>query len=247
MPNQALIDSLQAAGLSDNEARVYLAAVATGPTSIQEIARRAGIKRTTVYPVYEALEFKGLMCTKYKGFKKLYAAEHPDKISAVVLEHQRRFQSVLGELTALYNLQSGDSAIAHHEGLEAIKGVYNGLLRDIKPGENYMIISSGSEWYKYAPDFFDDFLARRAKLNINVRALIIPNEFGVQYHKERKVPNEKVRLFKPHVKFTSSILTIPRKVVIHQLEDPVWAMVIENTQIVKTFQELFEILWKSNE
>jgi hypothetical protein len=40
---------------------------------------------------------------------------------------------------------------------------------------------------------------------------------------------------------------IPKKVVIHQITDPIFAIVLENKNIVQMHREQFEIMWKAVE
>ena len=77
MADNKLIHTLESLGLSENEAKVYYAALTLGPASILNIARAAGIKRTTVYSVVEALKQRGLMVLEVKGFKQNYVAQDP--------------------------------------------------------------------------------------------------------------------------------------------------------------------------
>ena len=58
MKNDKLVKILENLGLSDNEARVYLASLSLGSTTIMKIAQTAEIKRTTVYSVIDSLKQK---------------------------------------------------------------------------------------------------------------------------------------------------------------------------------------------
>ncbi len=56
----ALESVLQAAGLTDKEARIYLAALELGQAPVLRIAQKAGIKRPTAYVTLGELQAKGL-------------------------------------------------------------------------------------------------------------------------------------------------------------------------------------------
>ncbi len=55
------LDELKNAGLSENEAKVYLAALELGETSVYRLAKKSLVKRTTTYLAVETLKEKGLM------------------------------------------------------------------------------------------------------------------------------------------------------------------------------------------
>ena len=57
-------------GLTPTETRVYLSSLKSGPTSVQEIAKRAKLSRTATYDVIAALQERGLMSTFDRGKKK---------------------------------------------------------------------------------------------------------------------------------------------------------------------------------
>ena len=242
--NPKLLRAVAATGLSENESKVYLAAASLGSGTAQEIVRLAGVKRTTFYPVFQSLRAYGLMSVELRGMKRRFVAEHPSRLGTLMEARSSSFLESLNELAALYAVKGGESSFRHYAGIESIQTVYDGLLEDVRPGEDYLIISSGTEWYKLAPEYFDKFLARRAKLNIQVRSLLVDSPFGRKYATVRR-PNEVSRILSPHVSFTANVVIIPRKVVIHQLKPPVWAVVIENSQIVGVFQQLFHISWAS--
>src|SRR3989338_7016281 len=141
-----LINTLKTIGLTENEANTYLAAISLGPTTIQNIAKVADIKRTTVYSVIDSLKQKGLMREELKGWKKFFVAENPDKLEYIVEKMKDEIQNVLPEFNALYNFKSSGAFIKYYEGVEAVKSVYDGLIRDIKPHEDYLIISDLRGW-----------------------------------------------------------------------------------------------------
>lgn len=240
-----LVKTVIDAGLSDKAARVYLAALSLGPSTVQQLARQADVKRTTVYPIFEDLERLGLMSVQLHGFKKRYAAEDPKRLFSLIESRRQNLLGSLSELSALFALQSGESAIKHFKEADAIKTVYCGLIEDINQGEEYLIISSGADLVDLDPEFFQEFFERRSTLDITVRTMLTRSDFNAQYAEQRKESNEVVCILPDKVKFSANIVITPQRVLIHQLQDPGWAVVIENAGIVRTFKELFEMGWRS--
>lgn len=233
------------AGLSENEARVYIAALSLGPSSVKDIAKHAGLKRTTVYPIFESLQDQGLMNIQIKGFKRNYAAEDPSRLEGLLEKKKQRLTDSLAQLATIYGLKHSDTAIKHYDGIESTEAVYNSLLNDVSVGEDYYIFSSLKDLWKTAPDFFSDFLERRGKLNIKVKAILIDSAESRKYKETRECLNEEVRLLPANTKFTGNFVAIPKKVLIHHLTAPVWAMSIENRNVVQVFQEMFRLSWNS--
>jgi sugar-specific transcriptional regulator TrmB len=245
--NARLLKILSDIGLDAQEAAVYLATLSLGPSSVQRIAREAGIKRTTAYGVLESLRQKTLINEEMRGFKRVFAPLHPEKLQSLLSSRERMFRDALPEFAALYNLKAGEDTIKFYEGLESTKEIYEGLLADIRPREEYMIISTFATWLQLDPDYLNDFSLRRAELSralgFNIRLLIQDTPAGRERKKQQKLHNEKIKILPKNVAMTTNLVIIPKKVVIHQVVPPINAMVIYNPHIIRMHQEVFEMLW----
>src|SRR3989338_6843245 len=85
---------LASLGLNAAQARVYFAALELGQANMQELARKSGVKRTSIYNFIDELREKGLITEVKKRKRRLYSAVHPEHL--VELEKMR-----LGELERL--------------------------------------------------------------------------------------------------------------------------------------------------
>ena len=81
---------LQQLGLSDKEAKTYLASLELGPVSVQEIAKKSGLKRPTVYFAIEQLIKMGLMSSFEKGKKRYFSAESPERLVSLITAQKRK-------------------------------------------------------------------------------------------------------------------------------------------------------------
>ncbi len=158
-----LEQTLISIGLNENEARVYLASISLGPTTILKIAKKSELKRTTVYSLVEELKKKGLMRIDLNGLKQLYSPEDPKKLDLILKEKEKKFSEVLPEFEALYKYKDSGSNIRYYEGFESIKGIYNMLVNDMKKGEDYLVISDQEKWYKQDPVFFSGFHGKKSE------------------------------------------------------------------------------------
>lgn len=245
MKNSALIDALTNFGLSDHEAQVYFAALSLGPTTVLNIARSALIKRTTAYSVIESLKQKGLMNVEIRGLKKFYVAENPEKLEKIMEYRKGIFKDLLPEFTAIYNLKTGQGFIKYYEGLESIKSIYENLLKDIRPHEDYMILSDTEKWVNADKEYFMDFTRRRGKLPINIRLVLQDTPTARQFQKQEKNYNYRIKLLPKNTVLNTNLVVIPKRVVIHQLTPPVLAIIIENKNVIQMHKEMFEIIWRS--
>ena len=234
---------IQEVGLSANEAAVYLAALKLGPTTVMQLARSSEVKRTTVYSVLESLLAYGLMRIEPKGFKKRYTAEAPEKLDVLLEGRRSSLLDLLPELSAIYNLHGGESFLRYYQGLDSIKSIYEGLIKDVLPKEDYLVISDQSRWYNLDPEFFESFTRRRGKLNINIKLLLTDTPIARDFQKRQVNYNMTVKILPKNTILSTNLVVIPRRVVIHQIVPPAFAVVVENRSIVQMHVEMFKIIW----
>lgn len=245
MGNKKLEDVLMKAGLTEKEAAVYSAVMGLGPSTVLKIARAAGLKRTTVYSVLESLKQKGLIYIEMSGFKQFYRAENPVKLAGLLERRKKEFDSSLPELLGLYNFKAGESSIKYYEGLEAVKSVYENLLKDVQSGEDYLIVGDDVGWFRLDKDYFQDFVERRGKLNIKIRSLLQDSSEAQRHKGYARNFNESIKILPKDTVLKTNMVIIPSRVVIQQLVPSVNAIVIETKSVVKMHRELFEIIWRS--
>jgi sugar-specific transcriptional regulator TrmB len=247
MEKNHYIEILKEIGLSEHESAVYFTMVSIGPAPVLKIARASEVKRTTIYSVIDALKEKGLVRVELKGFKSLFVAESPEKLESILEQRKNKLKSHLRDFMEIYNKGGGETLIKIYEGMEGVRSVYNGLLHDIKPGEDYMIIAGMEKAYNLDKAFYDDLRERRAKLPIRIRILVADpeNEESKKIIQFQKNFNMEAKALPPETKLTTNMVITPQRIIIHQLEMPIVALVIENKNMIKMHQELFEVMWKT--
>ncbi|TAK57419.1 hypothetical protein EPO17_01975 [Patescibacteria group bacterium] len=245
MHKNHLTELLQEIGLTEHEAQVYFSALSLGPSTVLKIAKAAEIKRTTVYTVIESLTKKGLMNIEVRGFKKLFVAETPEKLDSILEGRRAEFKRQLPEFLGLYNLKGGESFIKYYEGLEAVKSIYEGLIRDIRPHEDYLVMSNQDYWLRLDEKYFRDFGMRRAKLPIKIRMMVLDTEGGREFQKLERNLNSRIKILPEKTTLVTNLIITPQRVVFHQLTAPIIAIVIENKSIIQMHREMYEIIWNS--
>lgn len=246
MKNEKLLNILKEAGLTENEAKVYFVMLSLGPTTILKIARVSEIKRPTVYLIIESLKQKGLVNIDIKSFKKLYVAENPEKLEFVLENKVNQFKKHLSQFSAIFSLKENESTIKYYDGLEAVKNVYEQLLKDIDPGEDYLVLSDARQWLNLDKEYFMDFTERRGKLPIKIKLLMQDSEEAKYLCKFQQNFNFEAKILSGDTKLTTTLIVTPERVVINQLVNPIMAIVIENQSIINMHKEMFEIMWREN-
>lgn len=146
-----LLPTLKTIGLSENEARVYIAALELGPSTAQFLAAKATISRPNTYIMIEALIKRGIMTSFVRGKKRLFAAEAPEKLyrlverDLAVLEIRRK--AIAEALPALSSLkgETARSSVSVADDKETIKGLIEEFLAAAKQSGNAMVSGTNAQ------------------------------------------------------------------------------------------------------
>lgn len=245
MTPKRLTKTLVEFGLTEAQAAVYLAMLSLGRTTVLKIARATNLKRTSLYSTIDALKENGLITTEVRGFKKYFVPENPERLQKTLERRRAILNTALPELSSLFHLQGDAGDIRYYEGLTAIKGVYEDLLKTIKHNDDYLIISDVAHWLTLDREYFLDFSMRRAKLPIKIRMLLQPSAEANELKQRGPAMRAAIKFLPASIATISNLIVTPQRVVIHQLVPPIRAVVIENKSVIQLHRELFEIIWKS--
>jgi len=118
------LTTLKQAGFSPKESKVYLASLELGPASISQIAKRARLKRPTVYLVMNDLMKRDLIIKIPQGKRLLYHVENPERITTNLRERLVELEKAVPGLVALYQNPPQKAKVRFYEGREEIKKLF---------------------------------------------------------------------------------------------------------------------------
>ncbi|HEV7449754.1 MAG TPA: helix-turn-helix domain-containing protein [Candidatus Paceibacterota bacterium] len=119
------IKSLAAMGVGEKSAKVYLAGLALGTTSVQDLARKSGLKRPTVYLHLDDLVKQGLVEHVSINKKKYYRAVEPLVLEERLKKSLAHLQHEMPQLLAMRANTMGRPQVQVYEGEEGIRHVYS--------------------------------------------------------------------------------------------------------------------------
>ena len=164
--SESLLKSL---GLTENQAQVYLAALELGQASMQELAKKSKVRRTSIYNFINELKEKQLITETKKKKRRVYSAVHPEQLIELEKTRITELQSMLPELLAVYNSSNQKPRVTYYEGVDGIKEVYGDMLKDKKE----IWAWEDLEYMKTAlpKNFYDYFPPERAKRGITFKSI----------------------------------------------------------------------------
>src|SRR5665647_1028350 len=103
-------------GLSEKEAKVYLALLELGTCTAPAIAKKAEVKHPTTYVILDELRKKGLLTEMPKKSKSLYTAKSPEVLLAARREANQEIRDRMPEIMALDNAKAEKPKIRFYSG-----------------------------------------------------------------------------------------------------------------------------------
>lgn len=235
------LEELINAGLSENEAKVYLAALELGETSVYRLAKKSGVKRTTTYLAVESLKEKGLISAFQKNGVTICYAENPKKLTDILENKKKALDRVMPELLAFTNLIDKKPKIRYFEGPEAYKEVFSDVLR--YPGSE-MLATFNEKFWNYDNYFVNYFIPKRKEKKIWVRELFQDNpdlrnlkrEEQAHFFQGKLVPGDKFKVEIEMVVYGNNKVGFVSY-------DEEMAIIIESQKIHDTQKSFFETIW----
>lgn len=237
---------LRALGFTDSEARTYLTSVETGPSSVQDLARKTRISRVTAYAAIEELMRSGLMSTVQHGKKQLYQAESPERLRAVAQERARSTQALAAEIddavADLKLVQRGEKPVVKmFEGAEALKAIQGDMLasgeKDIDEFFNLDDLNK-----LYPREAINPAIEELGKQRVRSRNML----FSVVHatSKGQYPTNQVIHLPMDCPEFHGDVLVYGNKVALTSFRGKQISVLIESADIAQTVRALFDLLWK---
>lgn len=228
-------------GFSENEQKVYFAALESGLSSAQDIAKKAGVKRTTAYFVLGYLVNRGVVAKSKERGKLRFVAEPPDKLLNMTNDLERHIKKVLPELEAIYNKNEAKPKITFYEGERAIQNVYDDTLRE-KPAE---ILEWNTNAYFENPDVDQDYVHKRIALGIKAKRIGGKGSMWETKHKDRDARELSETLIVPKDVFWPEIeVNIYNNKVAFLNYAENMSVIIESKAIAEAMRQAYELSWK---
>ena len=240
--HKELIRKLEELGLSEKEARVYIALLPHQDIGSSKLIRATGLHGQFVYDALARLETLGLAKHVIQNGRKKFSAGSPERILSLVEEKRLSAQSVVRQL-------HGQFAGKHEQSFEVFQGqaafvAYEFALLEQMP-EGGTIDVLGSVEDKYIGLFgheIDEYERRRVEKRVTVRYISTSNQ-----HNYLKIMAQTRKFFEirvlPEAAHGVDTDILPGKIVFHLYGDPVVSFSFTNKAISDGYRRFFEVLW----
>lgn len=230
---------LKSLNLSPDEAAVYFAALELGQASMQGLAKKSRVKRTTIYHFLPSLIERGLIQETRKKKRNVYNGIHPKQLIALEQVRIKELEQLMPELLAVYNKSENKPRVTFFEGVEGVKEALTDLIRVSKPMVGWADFSFRQSILR---DFFNTFAAERARKNITYQAITRDTPEARDWGK-KNIGHLREMKFITSDPFNTETLVYGDHVMFLSYQKNAFAVVIEDTNVAATLRVAWQQLW----
>jgi predicted transcriptional regulator len=244
IPTKELLKNLEQLGLSDKEARVYLALLPRQDTGTSNLIRATGLHGQFVYQALERLEELGLAKHVIQNGRKKFSAGSPERILSLVEEKKLAAQSIVRQLKEQFagkheqsfEVFQGNNAFVAHE---------FALLEEMPDGGAIDVLGGGGSGDKYIAIMghqMNDYEKRRIEKRMAVRYISTDGN-----HNYLKIMAQ-TRPFFDYRVLPQAAPGVDTDILMDKINfllygDPVVAFTFTNKTVADGYRRFFEVLW----
>jgi len=232
---QMVENELQQSGLTPVETKIYLTILELGSASANDVARKSGIHRRSVYDAMERLIEKGLVAYMKEDEHRVYQAADPERLLSRIDEQRRDLQKILPELKLKYSMSKEHEQTLFYKGKEGLKTIFAEQIEDAKEVMVFGGNLRAGEIIKY---YFPKYTTRRVEKKIAFRIIYCSDD-----RREEPIPLAKVRYLPAGYGSLAATNVWGDKVAILIWTENPLGILIKNREVAKAYKEYFELLW----
>ncbi len=233
-----LQESLQRFGLSETEAKIYLALIKLKGASAVRLAKETQVHRRTIYDNLNILIRKGLASSKKKEGVQIFQARNPKSLRVFIDEKKEILESILPTLSKVYEERGEGIEIEVLAGLESAKGLVEEALQT---KETAYWVGGGFFFFK-ALHFSKGFIQNKMK-KMKIKT-VQPNVEGIE-ELTRIMKKEDIRVLPKSFVSRCGYFVYGDTIALGLIsENEAMVVRIKNKETAKGFKNYFDAMWQ---
>lgn len=238
-----LIELTKQYGLSNNEAKLYIAALELGEASIQDMAKKTAVKRTSIYYMLDELEAKGVLTTVKRNKKTYYIATSPTDLLKSFRQRLIEFEKTADILEQHKGKIFKRPRIYFLQGPSGFKQVWN-LIFSSRPKE-YRITTEGLNFLDFVKEKYvvNEIIKQKKEQGVRSFQIIPDSTYARKIIAKDATENRQSRLLPVHTKLPFTEIICPHLVayISPRFNDNIF--VVEDETFAEGRKVVFDLLW----
>ncbi|MCA9352122.1 hypothetical protein KC866_01910 [Patescibacteria group bacterium] len=230
-------------GLTKQQVKLYISLLEIGESTVQDLAIKSGIKRTSIYNHLPTLKDNGVISEIYKDKRRTLRAVHPKYLEQIAKANMIQLEMEMPELLAINNVDENKPQVSFYTGIEGVKEVYADLLKTkdtVLSFEDLDYLKSG------LPEKYHNWLpSKRAEKQIPLHAISKKSKHASKFTANDKELLRKTKFIETE-DFKTEINIYDNKVALFNFNsssEP-HVVLIEDKNITDTLRIIWNKLWE---
>jgi sugar-specific transcriptional regulator TrmB len=232
-------------GFSDKKARIFTSLLQLGECEASAIAKKAGLKRTTVYNILPELLEEGYIKSTVQNGKKHFFIEDPNIVLEQAKDKAESIGKIIPDLKSMFSLVGRTPKITIFEGLGGLKEIYNDFLKSTSKGDKVLAYAGTRDHFQYIPqDFVEDYMQKRIGKNISLRLITGTSELTNKFKEyDKKELRQSKSTDSKDFDFAGETIIYGDKVAFISYRENFLGAIIESKEIAMMQKAVFNLLW----
>lgn len=239
------VEALTDVGLSAREAQMYVTLLERGPSTVQDVARHAKLKRAGLYAVMDSLIDLGFVQKRIVKGHTVLIASSVDAVHEWVEKRNKDFLRALPSLKSLTVRPTRLPHIEYFSGSDGFRLIWKRMFAsNIK---NYSIITDAEHMLGFVNENYISGPIIREKLRRGIcsRQLLVRSEYAKKITAKDTNENRVTRILpRHHAVPMTTIIYGDLVALISPLRENL-IVLVESESFAKSQQSLFDLLWDS--
>ncbi len=239
-----LIQIIEQYGLTKIEAKIYLAVLETGEASILDIAKKTGIKRTSIYYMLDHLVEKSILISVIRNKKKYYTAASPADLLKSLRSRLSEFEKTSEVLEQHKNKMFKRPRIYFLEGPSGFKQVWHMVFQS-KPAE-YRISTEGLNFLDFVKEKYvaEEIIKTKVKMGIKSFQIITDSTYARKIVAKDKHENRQSRILPLGTRLPFTEIICPKFVAYISPRFNNTIFMVEDEVFSEGRKIIFDLLWQ---
>jgi len=229
-------------GLTEKQAKIYLACLELGSAPVQKISQKSALPRSTCYEILEFLKQQSLVSVFSKKKTKYFSAADPKEVISSAKEKVGLLEQALPEFEAVYGQAKNRPTVRFYQGEAGMKTILKEILAEAK---ELLAFNHAEDLFAVLGDYWSEFVKQRMAKKIPVRVILRDTEKGRERQSLGLKELRDVKLIPASYQFHGVIFIWSKKIAMFSFKKDLVALVIESEELTNVQRALFNNLWEN--